>query len=199
MAKKQKAADKLEATDMLPELSAEVALSYPSTIGGKDNYYDPYTPMAGPIANVTPEEPPKKGKKGAKAPVGAINDEQVAINKARKNRYDTFIGHLSENAGNMVLALSLTYGVPSEDIKSNLRAYRDDVSLGISTSSVSDLLEDVGLGKRARVAMLKRHAYSDDEKVSLVALKLATDLDGDKHDHATTYETYLRMVKGQQR
>ena len=195
MAKRQKAREK--EGDLLPELSAEVALSYPESVGGKDHYYDPYVPMAGPLANVTPQPDTKKKKKKSTVVAGPVNDEQVEINKARKARYDTFIGHMVENAGNMVLALSLTYGVPSEEIQGNLRQYRDDVALGLSSSSVSDLLEDVGLGKRARVQMLTRHAYSEDEKVSLVALKLATDLDGDKHDHATTYETYLRMVKAQ--
>ena len=175
--------------ELPPELAPEVTIDMPRAID-TGHYYEPYPVLVGPIANITPEKKGKR-KKGA----GAIDDEQAEINRARKRRYDAFMEHLAENGGNQIFALSLTYGVPSEEIRARLHDYKADVALGVSSSSVSDLLEDVGLGKRARIGMLKRHAYSADPKVSLVALKLATDLDGDKHDTGTTYETYIRMIK----
>jgi len=193
MAKKHKAQPK--EGEIFPELPVEVSISYPESVGGNDHYYDPYTPMAGPIANGSSQPDKKKNKKGSTS--SGTSDEQAALTRTRKVRYENFIEHMVSTGGNMVLALSLTYGIPSEELKPNLRAYRDDVALGAPSSSVSALLEDVGLGKRARVAILAKYAYSDDPKVALVATKLATDLDGDKHDHATTYETYLRMVKAQ--
>ena len=192
MSKRQKRQDPLDAP-LPPELSHEIALTYapPNT---HETYYEPYTPLVGASTqNVTP--PSKESKRKKKQKPGPIDEVTVEQNRARSRRYDSFITHLIDNAGDRVAALSLTYGVESEAIKERMDDYLADVMLGQSTSSISELLEKAHLGKAARVGLLARHAYSSDPKVSLVSIKLATDLDGDKHDHGTPYEAYLRMVK----
>ena len=172
----------------LPEVSAAVELSYPGGGRQHDTYFDPLQPLAGPIADVTPGR-----KKGKKKP-GALSAQQESESKARRLRYDTFIDELVKNSGDEVAALAATYGVMTDEIQEKLLAYRTDVALGISSSSVGELMERMNIGKSARVRLLAKHVFSQDDKVSLVALKMATELDGDKHDTGTSYETYLRMV-----
>lgn len=194
MSKKQWRGDEAEGA-VLPELTGTVELSYPDGAKGTthEHYYDPLQPLAGPI-DVTPRPKEKKKKK---SPAGPLNDEQIAINRARRIRYDSFIEHLIEQRGDRTQALALTYGLPAEEIKEKHADYLADVLLGMSTSSVGDLLENAGLGKAARIGVLARHAYSEDPKVSLVAVKLATDLDGDKHNQGQgSYEKHLLMALG---
>ena len=182
---------------ILPELRGTVDVPYPSG-GGRETYYEPYTPLVGPIGNVTPIV--KARKKKAPKPTGPITDEVLAETAARKRRYDTFIDYMIEFNGDRVQSLARTYGVLENAIRDDLAKYMNDVLLGMTTSSVSNLLEDAGLGKASRIALLKKHAYDGtDPKVSLVAIKIATDLDGDKHDKGTSYEQYVRLIKGRNR
>jgi hypothetical protein len=97
--------------------------------------------------------------------------------------------------GDRVLALAATYELPAEQIRERYAEYMEDVLLGITSSSVGNLLEKNGLGKASRVALLTKHAYSNDPKVSLVAVKLASDLEGDKHDKGTSFEEFIRRSK----
>jgi hypothetical protein len=191
MAKRQKGRDSVD--DLVPELTGSVDLAYPEG-GEHEQYYEPYTPLVGTPPNVTPQ---KKARKKNKTSL-ALDDKQIAENRARKRRYDQFISHLIKNGGDKAVALALTYGLPSDAVAEKFDDYMADVMLGMTTSGVGDLLEEAGIGKAARIGLLAQHVYNPDPKVSLVSLKLATDLDGDKHDHGATYEQYLRIVKGRQ-
>jgi hypothetical protein len=174
---------------VIPEIAGGVDLRYPDGGGGEsETYYDPLQPLVGPVADVTP------GKKGRKRKPLTLTAQQESETKARKTRYDRFIDALVKNQGDEVVALASVYGVETSEIEARRSAYRADVSLGLSTSSISDLMEKHNIGKATRVGMLAKHVFSADDKVSLVALKMAQDIDGDKHNQGTSYETYLRMV-----
>jgi hypothetical protein len=191
LAKRQRGADPIDALGgTLPEVSAAVELAYPDGAkAGYEHYYDPLKPLVGPVQDVTPG----KKKKGKKA-VGGLTATQVEETKERRRRYDTFIDQMIENGGDQIYALAMTYGVSPEEIRANLINYKTDVMTGMNSSSVSDLLEHAGIGKAARIGILRKHVYSTDARESLVALKMALDLDGDKHNTGTSYESYLRMV-----
>jgi hypothetical protein len=193
--KRQRGADPIDPLgDTMPELSRAIALTYPEGTGGREHYFDPLQPLNGPVENVTPgQKQPKRKKRTA---IGPLSEQDAALARARLDRYDRFIDSLLANHGDQVRALAETYGVPREEIESKFNEYRTDVQTGMSTSSVSDLLEKHGIGKAARIAILRTHVYSLDPKESLVALKMAVDLDGDKHDRGTSYESYLRVVMG---
>jgi hypothetical protein len=197
--KKQRGRDRGKDEDGIERVTPELhsaELSYPEGVERREHYYELYPPLVGPVGNVTPIKAASGKKKKPKAPAGPITDAVMEETKARKERYDTFIDYMIEYRGNRVQALAATYGVPESLMLTEFRKYMTDVQLGMTTSSVSNLLEDAGIGKAARIALLANHAYSEDPKVSLVATKLATDLDGDKHDRGTTYEQYVRMIKG---
>jgi hypothetical protein len=182
--------------EMPPELVRGLGLAYPEGLEEGTHYYDPLTPLVGPISDVTPQSVlrKKKSKRNPKSNLGPLTDAQVAESRARRVRYDTYINELVQTGGDTVAALARTYGVFQDEVRENLAAYKTDVATGMASCSVSDLLEEAGLGKAARVGILRKHAYNADPKVSLVATKLAMDLDGDKHDRGTSYETYLRLV-----
>jgi hypothetical protein len=174
-----------------PQASPNNLIRLP-TAKEQEHYYEPYTPLIGPVATPPSQEKKKKGKAKAAIP---FSDEITKLNRLRKRRYDTFIDYMLEFNGDKVIALANTYQMPEAEVRLQFNELMDDVLLGITTSSVSDLLEKQGLGKAARVALLRQHAYSEDAKVSLVAVKLASDLDGDKHDKGTSFEEFVRRVK----
>jgi hypothetical protein len=178
---------------MPPEVSS-ATLHYPDGLEQQEHYYDPLQPLAGPLQNVTPGTK----KRPTKSKPSAITEEQAAETKRRRRNYDIYIRALIASGGDEITALAQTYGIEPKEVLANLDDYRADVAAGQSNLSVSDMLESSGIGKAARVGLLRRHAYDSDPKVSLVALKLAMDLDGDKHDRGTSYETYLRMVLGKE-
>ncbi len=195
LSKKQRGRDK---PDLLGGTQDETTLdlSYPdSDVRAPEDqrYFEPYEPVVGALANVTPE---RKAEKKPKATV-PIDDAQIELNRARRKRYDTYIEHLVASGGDKVAALALTYGLPQEAITAKFDDFRDDVALGMTQSSVGDLLESAGIGKAARVGMLARHVYSPDPRASLVALKMASELGNDDHDHGQgSYEKYLAMAMG---
>jgi len=172
----------------VPELTGAVTIAFPDGAPA-EHYYDPYKPMPAGAIDVTPK--PKRKK--SRGPV-EFDEAHVVENRARRQRYDRFIDELIEAGGDKLAALSKTYGIPSDEMKPQMVEYLADVMLGMSTSSVSDMLEVAGIGKQARIAMLRQHIFSSDPKVSLVAIRMAMDLDGDKHTTGTTYEQYLRTV-----
>jgi hypothetical protein len=191
MSKRQRAADNPDAPP-IPEITNSVALMYPDGGPREDHYFDPYQPMASGAVDVTPATPKKKK---SKAPV-AIDESHIAETRVRRARYDRFIDELIAAGGDKLAALSKTYGVPSHELAPKINDYLADVMLGMSTSSVADMLEVAGIGKQARIAKLRAHIFDPDPKVSLVAIRMAMDLDGDKHATGTTYEQYLRTVMG---
>ena len=177
---------------MPPEVQSPV-LHFPDGIEQREHYYDPLQPLVGPVENVTPGV-----KKAKKSKPTAITEEQAAETKRRRRNYDRYIRALIATAGDEVKALSIVYGIESDEVLADLDAYRADVLTGASTLTVGDLAEQFGAGKAARIMMLRKHMYDSDPKVSLVSVKLLSDLDGDKHDRGTSYETYLRMVMGKE-
>lgn len=194
--KRQRGTDRPDALgDMAPEVGNSVSLQYPEGLSeGPEHYYDPLQPLAGPMQNVTDQ----KTKRNPKSKATAITAEQAAETKRRRRNYELFIAYLIKNGGDEIGALASTYGITAQEVFANLEDYRADISAGQSNLSVSDMLESAGIGKAARVGVLRKHVYDSDPKVSLVALKLTMDLDGDKHDRGTSYETYLRMVLGKE-
>jgi hypothetical protein len=196
--KKQRGVDRPSMTgEVLSELAPEATLEidYPKGLS-EGRYYDPLAPLAGPIENITPQPEEKRAKRSK---MTALTSEQVEAAKIRATRYDMFIEKLVRNFGNEVDALAYAFGVENTVIEADIESYRAELGVGFSSNlSIADLMEKAFLGKLARVQLLRRHAYDSDPKVSLVALKLAMDLDGDKHDRGTTYESYLRLVLGRE-
>jgi hypothetical protein len=191
MPKKYRSKDKPEDFGT-PEITQEVALSYPVAVE-TGTYYEPYQALPGAVDNVVPigaGKAKKKKSKGAEASGNGDPDESAR----HRSRYDRYIDSLIRHRGNQVAALADALGLPTEEIAADVDRYRADIARGRNTSSISDMLEEYNAGKAARARLLAHHLYSEDPKVSLVAWKLAADLDGDKHDHGTTYEHYLRIV-----
>lgn len=175
-----------------------VVIAFPIPEKERQTYHEPYEPIVGAMANVTPVPKAKKKPK----PVAAVplDDDQIAVNRARRGRYDKFVMALIRQGGDQTAALAEVYGLPAEAIQEKIEDFRADIALGMSESSVSDLMEKYNIGKASRIAILAQHVYSPDAKVSLVASKMASELGADDRDHGQgSYEKHLSMVLGKQK
>jgi hypothetical protein len=183
----------VEVTRLVADADADrVDVAYP-TGASEGQYYEPYIALPGAIDNVTPIGSAKKKKKPV-AP--AAVPESVEATRHYKRRFDRYIDELVRNRGNHAEACAVALGLPVTVIEEDIERYRAEIARGQSTSSIADLLQAYGAGKHARMRRLAEQLHSPDDKVSLVANKLLIDIDGDKHDHGTSYEQRLRMIMG---
>lgn len=97
----------------------------------------------------------------------------------------------------LVNAIAHTFGLPYAQAareQYRLHARMSEASKG---SSIGELLRRHGIGDEARAALVAHHANSADPKVSLVAIKIANDMDEASADGAAdSYEDWVALVMG---
>lgn len=95
----------------------------------------------------------------------------------------------------LVRALAETFGISIEqawDRQHDLHAQMVEASKGVS---ISELMRRHGLSQEARVAILSHHANSLDPKVSLVAIKVANEMDdAGGASAADSFEAWLDVI-----
>lgn len=172
------------------EADTEDLISLESGGGGHhQRLLDPTAALPGAIKHVSSQKPLEPDDlERAKEQLRRAYREflaQYRIELARENA----------DAPPMVRALATVFGISHEQAalqQYDLHAQMVEASKGIS---VSELMRRHGLSQEARVAILAHHTYSLDPKVSLVALKVANDMDdAGGASAADSFEAWLDVI-----
>lgn len=158
------------------ELLPPIDINAPRT-GERDAWKDPLQALSGSTEGA---------QRHPAAPIKPYNEHRA--------RYHDYLEALNDHDGQRIKALADVYGLSEEEARKREHELHTDVLRGIGNSTLSDILENEDLGKHARAKLLARHAYSGVPAASLAAIKIASDLDGDKHDSGARYEQHLRRI-----
>jgi hypothetical protein len=120
----------------------------------------------------------------------AVQQEQ----SARVSRYDRYLDALEEHGGDADAALCDAYGYTPEVVAEQRDYLLADVRSTIGMSSIAAELERNDLSDRARVRLLRKHAYSANPAASLKALDAIGELAGARSDIGS-FEDTLRQAK----
>ena len=114
--------------------------------------------------------------------------------KALAARHERYLYSLAENNGNRELALAEVFNLSVEEVRPQIVDLLAEVRRGLGVSPLGELLEENGLDLRARIALLRQHAYSEIPAASLKAIDLVQELQGQTSDSGS-FENYLRLSK----
>lgn len=115
----------------------------------------------------------------------------------RQEIHKASLGSVDYQGDPLVNAMAATWGLPyaqAEREQYRLHAHMSEASKG---ASIGELLRRHGIGAEARAALVAHHANSVDPKVSLVAVKIANEMDEASADGAAdSYEDWVALVMG---
>ena len=178
------------------EADHEDVISLEVTGGGRARatLLDPRAPMQGDIKQV-----------GGSAP--HPSSEEVDKDDLRQ-KYRKFLARYrheiqrtlldKEYTGDpLVHAIKDTFGLSYEVAERDQYRLHAQMSEASKGASIGELLRRHGIGAEARAALVAHHANSFDPKVSLVAIKIANDMDEASADGAAdSYEDWVALVMG---
>jgi len=124
-------------------------------------------------------------------------DERREEQTVRATRYLRFLDALHDCEGDESKALAIVYDRTPEAVALNFNELLDDVRAGIGTTSIAKTLQHNDLSQAARIRILRKHAYSLNAAASLKSVQLVGELEGGRGDQTGSFETFLRLAKGQ--
>lgn len=144
------------------------------------HYVDPLTPLPGAIKLVKNQRAPRR-KPGAAS--------------AARDLYSDYLRALVNHGGDDAAALAETLDIPREEAARRRSELRGRILAdGDSGHSLQDMLKTYDLGKRARLAILRAHAYSAVPAASLKAVDMLNEIDQGRATDTGSYESWLRTV-----
>lgn len=122
--------------------------------------------------------------------------ELAAAQAASIDRYHAYLDALAANGGNRIAALARAFELDADTVVARERELLGVIAAGRDESPVTKLLERADLDLAARIALLRQHAYSDNQAASLKAIDMVDALVG-AGGELGSFESYLRVVKAQ--
>lgn len=160
----------------------------------RDPYETPPGAVPAKVSNLKTQTGPIK-RQQTKADELARQEAKSEL-RIRASRYRSYLDEMIANGGDQLAALAVVYGLDIDEVKARRDELHADVRSGIGGTELAEVLEQHDLGLNTRVALLKKHAFSDIPAASLKAVDMINDLEGDSGS-VGTFESYLRLVKAQ--
>ena len=169
-----------------------LAITGARTLHRRERHEDAYeAPPGAVIVHPPTVEPVKRRETRADA---ALRNTMQAEQAARVARYDRYLDALARTGGDENAALCEAYDLTLEGVALQRDALLDDVRQGIGSSSIASELERNDLSDRARLRLLRAHAYSANPAASLKALDMIGEQAGSRSDIGS-FEQTLRLAK----
>lgn len=160
----------------------------------REHVEDAYKSLPGAVVPRGTTREPKKNPTPADR---VMQQERLAEQHVRADRYARYLDALAENGGDQEGALAEVYGLTVEAVRLQRSDLQEDVRSGIGSSSLAQILERNDLSMAARAHVLRRHVYSESPAASLKALDMVGELDGARGADMGSFEQFLRLAKGQ--
>lgn len=156
---------------------------------------DPYEPAIGAVPHdLKTSTRPLKRKL---TPAEEANRTQLENDhKARIELYHAYLDELPACGGDKIKAIARAFRITDTQAMERLDELMAIVAMGRGASPVTKLLERADLDISARIAMLRKHVYSDVPAASLKALDMVEQITGAKANRGS-FEDYLLLVKDQ--
>lgn len=161
----------------------------------RDPYETPLGAVPAKVSNIVRELQRPITRPQTKADELARQEAKSEL-RIRASRYRSYLDEMIANGGDQLAALAVVYGLDIDEVKERRDELHADVRSGIGGTELAEVLEQHDLGLNTRVALLKKHAFSDIPAASLKAVDMINDLEGDSGS-VGTFESYLRLVKAQ--
>lgn len=160
----------------------------------RDPYETPAGAVPAKVSNLKTQSAPIT-REPTKADELARQEAKTEL-RIRASRYRSYLDEMITNGGDQLAALSIVYGLSIDEVKERREELHADVRSGIGATELAEVLEQHDLGLNTRIAILRKHAFSDIPAASLKAVDMVNDLEGDSGSFGT-FESYLRLVKAQ--
>lgn len=150
--------------------------------GPKQKLIDPQAPLPGAMKRVGPRPEP------------SAKEIKEADPKHLREKFDLYCRLLAEHYGEPVPALAAVFGISLEEAAERQAELHNEITRATSAMTQRDLFSMLNISKEHRTARLKTMMYCDNPAVSLKAMDMLNDMDGNAKSSGDTWEEWIALA-----